>query len=134
GFAGPLPVESLEQGDEFRRIGRGDLSACRRLRHQGGLFVVRRTLNPLPRFTMSAAPNVAAIRCRRESAPWRVRATSRRLPPAVDLPLGEDARIGPEGERVTPDLEANLLRTTPRFRPRRKVVLAHFDGRTMDPA
>src|SRR5438093_4208209 len=82
GFAEPLPVESLEQGDEFRRIGRGDLSACRRLRHQGGLFVVRRTLNPLPRFTMSAAPNVAAIRCRKESAPWRVRATSHRLPPS----------------------------------------------------
>src|SRR5438552_4359915 len=82
GFAEPLPVESLEQGDEFRRIGRGDLSACRRLRHQGGLFVVRRTLNPLLRFTMSAAPNVAAIRCRRESAPWRVRATSHRLPPS----------------------------------------------------
>src|SRR5438093_2295408 len=77
---------------------------------------------------------VAASKIEDQLARADLEGGEQKLCPAVDLPPGEDARIGPEHERVTPDLEANLLRTTHRFRPLRKVVLAHFDGRTMDPA
>src|SRR5207249_873528 len=79
------------------------------------------------------APSVEQMRRRFADDPIHDAATGANGRVANDV-VERDARHGPEHERVTPDLEANLLRATPRFRARRKVVLAHSDGRTMDPA
>ena len=39
-------------------------------------------MKPLPRLTIVAFPKALAMRTRIESAPWRVRATSHKLPPS----------------------------------------------------
>src|SRR2546427_5291210 len=91
-FTEPLPVERLEERYQFRRVGLRDFAVFDGVGHHAASFVARRTLNPLPRFTILAVPNAWAIRCRKESAPCRVRATSHNFPPSSKW-LGASATI-----------------------------------------